>query len=69
MEQHAPSHTLEQLQTVKKQEAVAAYEEEAGYFVDMGTAFPELDDERRIDVEIAVADMERQQVSVNTGDD
>ncbi|KAJ8693239.1 hypothetical protein PTI98_010478 [Pleurotus ostreatus] len=61
MEQHTPSHTLEELQVVKKQEAVAAYEEEAGYFVDMGTAFPELDDAHRVDVEIAVADMERQQ--------
>ncbi|KDQ22124.1 hypothetical protein PLEOSDRAFT_1086878 [Pleurotus ostreatus PC15] len=48
-------------QVAKKQEAVAAYEEEAGRFVDMGTALPELDDERRVDVEIAVAEMEREQ--------
>ncbi|KAJ8694279.1 hypothetical protein PTI98_001414 [Pleurotus ostreatus] len=61
MAKHTPSRTLEELQTLKKQEAVAAYEEEAGYFVDMGTAFPELDDEHRVDVEIAVADMEQQQ--------
>ncbi|KDQ29891.1 hypothetical protein PLEOSDRAFT_157603 [Pleurotus ostreatus PC15] len=61
MEQYTPSRTLEQLRAAKKQEAVAAYEEEAGRFVDMGTALPELDDERRVDVEIAVAEMEREQ--------
>lgn len=44
MEQHAPSHTIEQLQGVKKQEAVAMYKVEVGYFIDMGTALPELND-------------------------
>ncbi|KAF9487390.1 hypothetical protein BDN71DRAFT_1436884 [Pleurotus eryngii] len=46
---------------MKKREAVTAYEAEATYFVDMGAVMPEFDDDHREDVEIALADMERQQ--------
>ena len=61
--QHVPAHTTEELRTMKKKEAVVAYETEVQYFVGMGEAMPELDDDHRADVELAVADMEQQQVS------
>ena len=61
--QHVPAHTTEELRTMKKKEAVVAYEIEVQYFAGMGDAMPELDDEHREDVELAVADMEQQQVS------
>lgn len=61
--QHVPAHTTEELRTLKKKEAVVAYEAEVQYFAGMGEVMPELDDEHRADVELAVADMEQQQVS------
>ncbi len=63
MPSHIPAHTIDQLRELKKKEAVAAYETEATYLVDMGQFLPDLDDEHREDVEIAVADMEQQVVS------
>ena len=63
MPSHIPAHTIDQLRDLKKKEAVAAYETEATYLVDMGEFLPDLDDEHREDVEIAVADMEQQVVS------
>ncbi|KAF4574244.1 hypothetical protein EYR36_005577 [Pleurotus pulmonarius] len=60
MATHTPAHTIDALKDLKKKEAVAAYETEAMYLVDMGKFLPDLDDEHREDVEIAVADMERQ---------
>ncbi|KAJ8694474.1 hypothetical protein PTI98_007139 [Pleurotus ostreatus] len=59
--QHVPAYTTEDLRTMKKKEAVVAYETEVQYFAGMGDAMPDLDDDRREDVELAVADMERQQ--------
>ncbi|KDQ26118.1 hypothetical protein PLEOSDRAFT_1085377 [Pleurotus ostreatus PC15] len=59
--QHVPAYTTEDLRTMKKKEAVVTYETEVQYFAGMGDAMPDLDDERREDVELAVADMERQQ--------
>ncbi|KDQ23711.1 hypothetical protein PLEOSDRAFT_171052 [Pleurotus ostreatus PC15] len=59
--QHVPAYTTEDLRMMKKKEAVVAYETEVQYFAGMGDAMPDLDDERREDVELAVADMERQQ--------
>ena len=66
MPSHTPAHTIDALKDLKKKEAVAAYETEAMYLVDMGKFLPDLDDEHREDVEIAVADMERQVVSNHT---
>ncbi|KAL4251134.1 hypothetical protein AB1N83_014493 [Pleurotus pulmonarius] len=63
MASHTPAHTIDNLKDLKKKEAVAAYETEATYLVDMGQFLPDLDNEHREDVEIAVADMERQVVS------
>lgn len=60
--QHIPAHTTEELRSMKKKEAVVAYETEVQYFAGMGDVMPELDDEHREDVELAVADMEQQQV-------
>lgn len=60
--QHVPAHSTEDLRTMKKKEAVIAYETEVQYFAGMGDVMPELDDEHREDVELAIADMERQQV-------
>ncbi|KAJ8694609.1 hypothetical protein PTI98_007266 [Pleurotus ostreatus] len=59
--QHVPAHTTDELQTMKKKEAIVAYETEVQYFVGMGEAMPELVDDHRSDVELAVADMEQQQ--------
>ncbi|KDQ26189.1 hypothetical protein PLEOSDRAFT_169948 [Pleurotus ostreatus PC15] len=59
--QHVPAHTTEELRSMKKKEAVVAYETEVQYFAGMGDVMPELDDEHREDVELAVADMEHQQ--------
>lgn len=61
--QHVPAYTTEDLRTMKKKEAVVAYETEVQYFAGMGDAMPELDDEHRADIELAVAEMEQQQVS------
>lgn len=61
--QHVPAHTSDELRSMKKKEAVVAYETEVQYFAGMGDVMPELDDEHRTDVELAVADMEQQQVS------
>ncbi|KAG9223376.1 hypothetical protein PLEOSDRAFT_1081688 [Pleurotus ostreatus PC15] len=59
--QHIPAHPTEDLRSMKKKEAVVAYETEVQYFAGMGDAMPELDNEHREDVELAVGDMERQQ--------
>ncbi|KDQ27238.1 hypothetical protein PLEOSDRAFT_158871 [Pleurotus ostreatus PC15] len=59
--QHVPAHTTEELRSMKKKEAVVAYETEVQYFAGMGDVMPELDDEHREDVELAVVDMEHQQ--------
>lgn len=66
MSQHIPSHTVAELQELKKLEVVEAYEVEAACFVEMGTALSELDGQ---DAEIALASMEKQQVSTNVGDE
>ncbi|KDQ22545.1 hypothetical protein PLEOSDRAFT_171898 [Pleurotus ostreatus PC15] len=58
---HVPAHTTDDLRTMKKKEAVVAYETEVQYFVGMGEAMPELDEDHRADVELAVSDMEQQQ--------
>ncbi|KDQ30036.1 hypothetical protein PLEOSDRAFT_165695 [Pleurotus ostreatus PC15] len=59
--QHVPTYTTEDLRTMKKKEAVVAYETEVQYFAGMGDVMPELDDEHREDVELAIAEMEQQQ--------
>ncbi|KAJ8703505.1 hypothetical protein PTI98_002123 [Pleurotus ostreatus] len=59
--QHVPAHTTDDLRTMKKKEAVVAYETEVQYFAGMGDAMPELDDAHREDVELAVVEMEQQQ--------
>ncbi|KDQ27107.1 hypothetical protein PLEOSDRAFT_1084749 [Pleurotus ostreatus PC15] len=59
--QHVPAHTTDDLRTMKKKEAVVAYETEVQYFAGMGDAMPELDDTHREDVELAVIEMEQQQ--------
>ncbi|KAF9494558.1 hypothetical protein BDN71DRAFT_1507540 [Pleurotus eryngii] len=58
---HVPTYTVEQLLSMKKREAITVYEAKVTYFVDMGAVMPECDDDHREDVEIALADMERQQ--------
>ena len=63
MPAHIPTHTIGELRAITSRKAVvSAYEKEVEYYADMGTVMPELDHEHREDVEIAVADMERQQV-------
>lgn len=61
--QHVPAHMTDELRTMKKKEAVIAYGTEVQYFVGMGEVMPELDNDHRADVELAVVDMEQQQVS------
>lgn len=63
MPAHTPATDIDELRRLKKKPAVEAYETEAAYFVDMGLVMPDLDLEHREDVELAVADMERQVVS------
>ncbi|KAG9225413.1 hypothetical protein CCMSSC00406_0006200 [Pleurotus cornucopiae] len=59
--QHVPAYSTDDLCTMKKKEAVVAYETEVQYFAGMEDTMPELDDAHREDMELAIADMEQQQ--------
>lgn len=62
MPSHVPATSIDDLRALRKRQAVNAYEQESTYYINIGKKMPKLDDEHREDVELAVADMEQQQV-------